>query len=114
MFFTELLKKFLQEKEEEGQKQEYPARNQERNEDPGKYYTDKLRLWVQAYAPAKGCLVEFKNAMFMGLYHAELKKTCQLFMPKELQYESMQDQGNTGLSAGQHENNQHRPQGSFP
>ena len=49
-------------------KQEYTARKQGRNEDPGKYYTDKLRLWIQAYVPAKRSLVEFKNAMIMGLY----------------------------------------------
>ena len=36
-FFTELLKKFSQEKDEEGQKQEYVTRKQGRNEDPRKY-----------------------------------------------------------------------------
>ena len=48
VFFRELLKKFSQEKDEEGQKQEYLARKQGRDEDPSKYYTDKMRLWVQA------------------------------------------------------------------
>ena len=37
VFFTEMLKKFSQEKEEEGRKQEYIVRNQGRNEDPRKY-----------------------------------------------------------------------------
>ena len=87
-FFTELLKKFSQEKDKEGRKQDYLARKQGRNEDPRKFYTVNQRLWVQAYAPAKKSLVEFKNAMLMGLYHVELRKTCLLFMPKELQYES--------------------------
>ena len=58
-FFTELLKKFSQEKDKQGQKHEYTARNQGRNEDPKKYYTDNLRLWIQAYGPAKRSLVEF-------------------------------------------------------
>ena len=70
-FFTELLKKFTQEKDKEGRKQEYIARKQERNKDPWNYYTDKLRLWVQAYPPAKRSLVEFKNAMLLGLYSAK-------------------------------------------
>ena len=61
---------------------EYLARKQSRNEDARKYYTDKLRLWVQAYAPAKRSLVKFKNAMLLGLYNAELRKTCLIFMPK--------------------------------
>ena len=80
--FQEFLKKFAQEKDEEGRKMEYPSRKQSRNEDARKYYTDKLRLWVQAYAPAKRSLVEFKNAMLLGLYNAELRKTCLIFMPK--------------------------------
>ena len=58
VYFTELLKQFSQEI------------------DPRKYYTDKLRLWIQAYTPDKRSLVEFKNEMLMGLYKAELKKTC--------------------------------------
>ena len=45
-------------------------------------------MWAQAFAPAKRSLVEFKNKILMGLYHTELKKTCLLFIPKELQYES--------------------------
>ena len=87
-FFTELLKKFSQEKDEEGRIQEYTNRKQGRNEDPRKYYTDKLRLWVQAYAPARRSLTEFKNAMLLGLYNTELKKTCLMFMPRELKHES--------------------------
>ena len=80
-FFTELLKKFSQEKDEEGRKQEYTARKQEQNKDPRKYYTDKMRLWVQAYPLAKRSLIEFKNAMLMGLYNAELRKTRLFFTP---------------------------------
>ena len=87
-FFTEFLKQLSQEKDEEDWKQEYFARKQERNEDPRKYYTDKLRLWEQAYAPAQRSLNEFKNAMLMGLYNAELRKTCLNFMPKELKQEN--------------------------
>jgi len=43
VFFMELLKKFSQEKDEESRKQEYLARKQGTNEDPRKYFTDKLR-----------------------------------------------------------------------
>ena len=43
-FFTEMLKKFSQEKDKEAWKQEYTARKQRRNEDPRKYCTDKLEL----------------------------------------------------------------------
>ena len=85
-FFQELLKKFAQEKDEEGRKLEYLARKQSRNEDARKYYTDKLRLWVHSYA--RRSLVEFKTAMLMGLYNAELRKTCLIFMPKEIKHES--------------------------
>ena len=70
MFFTELLKQFSQEI------------------DPGTYYTDKMKLWIQAYAPDKRSLVEFKNEMLMGHYNAELKKTCLFFKPKELRHEN--------------------------
>ena len=87
-FFQELLKKFAQEKVEEGKKMEYLARKQFKNEDVRKYYTDKLRLWVQAYAPARRSLVDFKTAMLMGLYNAELRKNCLIFMPKEIKHES--------------------------
>ena len=83
-FFTELLKKFSQEKDEEGRIHEYVNWKQGRNEDPRKYYTDKLRLWVQAYAPARRSLTEFKNAMLLGLYNTELRKIFLIFMPKEL------------------------------
>ena len=47
-----------------------------------------MRLWVQAYAPAQRSLTEFKNAMLMGLYNTELRKTCLILMPKELKHES--------------------------
>ena len=87
-FFTEMLKKFSQEKDKEGRKQEYTARKQRRNEDPRKYCILhwQVRVWIQAYAPAKRSLGEFKNAMIMGLSHMELKRTCLQFMPKVLQY----------------------------
>ena len=31
-------------------------------------------------------MVEFKNAMLLGLYNAELRKTCLMFMPKEIKH----------------------------
>ena len=37
---------------------------------------------------AKRSLVEFKNAMLMGLYNAKLRKTCLLFRPKEIQHKN--------------------------
>ena len=83
-FFQELLKKFTHEKDEEGWKMEYLQRRQMRNEDARQYYTDKLRLFVQAYPPARRSLVEFKTNMLMGLYNADLRKTCLIFMPKEI------------------------------
>ena len=52
-FFQELLKKFTLEKDEEGRKMEYLARRQARNEDARQYYTDKLRLFVQAHPPSQ-------------------------------------------------------------
>ena len=66
---------------------EYLQRRQLRNEDARQYYTDKLRLFVQAYPPAWRSLVEFKTNMLMGLYNAELRKTCLTFMPKEIKHE---------------------------
>ena len=50
-FFKELLKKFSQEKVEEGRKQEYLARKWGRNEDPRKYYTDKIRYGCKHMPP---------------------------------------------------------------
>ena len=47
-----------------------------------------MRLRVQAYAPSQRSLTEFKNAMLMGLYNTELRKTCLILMPKELKHES--------------------------
>ena len=44
VFFTEMLKRFTQEIYEEGQKQEYLDRKQERGEDTREYYTDKRKL----------------------------------------------------------------------
>ena len=85
--FPELLKKFTHEKDEEGRKMKYLARRQASNEDARQYYMDKLRLFVQAYPPARRSLVEIKNAMLLGLYNAELRKTCLLFMPKEIKHE---------------------------
>ena len=78
-FFQELLKKFTHEKDEEGRKMECIARRQARNKDSRQYYTDKLRLFVQAYTLAMRSLVEFKNAMLLGLYNAELRKTFLMF-----------------------------------
>ena len=52
-----MLKKFSQEKYEEGKKQEYLDRKQESGEDTNEYYTDNKRLWIQAYAPSKRSLV---------------------------------------------------------
>ena len=45
-----------------------------------------MRLWIQAYAPDKRSIVEFKDEMLMVLYNAELKETCLFFMPKELKH----------------------------
>ena len=75
-FFQELLNKFTHKKNEEGRKMEYLQRRQARNEDARQYYTDKLRLFVQAYPPAQRSLVEFKTSMLLGLYNTELRKTC--------------------------------------
>ena len=61
-------------------------RRQARNEDARQYYTDKLRLFVQAYPPARRSLVELKTDMLMGLYNVELRKTCFMFMPKEIKH----------------------------
>ena len=47
-----------------------------------------MRLRVQAYAPAKRSQVEFKNALLLGLYNAELRKTILFFMPKEIKHEN--------------------------
>ena len=86
-FFQELLKKFTHEKDEEHRKIEYLQRRQVRYEDARQYYTDKLRLFVQAYPPALRSIVEFKTDMLMGLYNPELRKTCLTFMPKEIKHE---------------------------
>ena len=66
---------------------EYLQRRQARNEDARQYYTDKLRLFVQAYPRARRSLVEYKSSMLLGLYNAELRKTCLTFMPKEIKHE---------------------------
>ena len=42
---------------------------------------------MQAYPPARRSLVEFKNHMLLGLYNSERRKTCLLFMPKEIKHE---------------------------
>ena len=86
VFFTELLKRFSEEKYEEGRKQEYLVRKQESDEDIREYYSDKMRSWIQAYAPDKRSIVEFKDEILMGLFNAELKETCLFFMPKELKH----------------------------
>ena len=41
---------------------------------------------MQAYPPARRSLVEFKTNMLLGLYNAELRKTCPMFMPKEIKH----------------------------
>ena len=84
-FFQELLKKFTHKKDEEGRKMAYSR--QARIEDARQYYTDKLRLFVQAYPPARRSLVEFKTKMLLGLYNAKLKKTCLMFIPKDIKHE---------------------------
>ena len=56
---------------------EYLQRRQARNEDARQYYTDKLRLFVQAYPPAWRSLVEFKTSML----------SCLMFMPIEIKHE---------------------------
>ena len=66
---------------------EYLHRRQARNEDARQYYTDKLRLFVQAYPPARRSSVKFKTNMLLGLYNAELRKTCLMFMPKDIKHE---------------------------
>ena len=88
-FFQELLKKFTHKKDKEGRKMEYLYRRQAINEDAPQYYTDKLRLFVQAYPPARRSLVEFKTNMLLGLYNAELRKTCLMFMPKDIKHEQV-------------------------
>ena len=62
-------------------------RRQTSYEDAHQYYTDKLRLFVQVYPPARRSLVEFKTNMLLGLYNAELRKTRLMFMPKEIKHE---------------------------
>ena len=47
-------------------KQEYLDSKQESYKDTREYYTDKRRLWIQAYAPDKRSLIEFKDEMLMG------------------------------------------------
>ena len=42
---------------------------------------------MQAYPPAQRSLVEFKTNMLMGVYNADLRKTCLIFMPKEIKHE---------------------------
>ena len=52
--FTEMLKKFSQEKDKEGWKQEYTARKQRRNEGPRKYCTDKLEYGYKHMLQPRG------------------------------------------------------------
>ena len=82
-----MLKKFSQEKYEEGKKQEYLDRKQESGEDTNEYYTDNKRLWIQAYAPSKRSLVWIQGWNAHGLYDAGLKETCLFFMPQKLKKE---------------------------
>jgi len=48
------------------------TKRQTRIEDPRRYYTDKLMLWIQTYAPVKKALSEFKTSIILVLYHVEL------------------------------------------
>ena len=57
------MKKLSQEKDEEGRKLEYTSRRHTRIEDPRRYYTDKLMLWIQTQAPGKRALSEFKTSI---------------------------------------------------
>ena len=63
------------------------AEDRQGMEDPGIYYNDKLRLWIQAYTLAKRKFSEFKTSMILRLYHMELWRACLQLMPKELQKE---------------------------
>ena len=55
-------------------------RKQGRDEDPRKYYTDKMKLWEQTHAPDK------RNLRCMD--NVELKDKCRFFMPEKLQHEN--------------------------
>ena len=63
-------------------------RKQGRDEDPRKYYADKMKLWEQAHAPDKRNLVGFKNEMLRCMDNEELKDKCRFFMPEKLQHEN--------------------------
>ena len=63
-------------------------RKQGRDEEPRKYYTDKMKLWEQATAPDKRNLVGFKNEMLRCMDSVELKAKCLFFMPEKLQHEN--------------------------
>ena len=96
VFFTEMMTRFSQQKYNESQeneyldkkqkkeedtrrvhtvnmklyrKQEYLDRKQESGEDTREYYTSKETLFLQAYAPDKRSLVEFKDKMLKGMYN---------------------------------------------
>ena len=88
VLFAELLKKVSQEKSEKKRKQQYLDRKQGRDEDPRKYYADKMKLWEQAHAPDKRNLVGFKNEMLRCMDNEELKDKCRFFMPEKLQHEN--------------------------
>ena len=60
--------------QETGKWQEYLSRKQESGEDTREYNAAKEELWLQAYAPNKRNLVEFKDEMLKRLYNEELRK----------------------------------------
>jgi hypothetical protein len=89
VFFTEMLNRFSQEKNEESwnqrelcPKQEFRDRTQGSSEDTREYYAKKRKLWVKTYTPRNRSLVEFKDVMIKGLNDEELKETCIFFMPE--------------------------------
>ena len=83
-----MLKKFSQEKYEEGQKQEYVDRKQESGEDTKEYYTDNKRLWIQAYAPSKRSLVWLQGWNAHGTVWSRVEGNMAVLCPKELKTEN--------------------------
>ena len=44
-----------------------------------KYYTDKVKLWEQPYAPDKRNLVKLKNEMLRSMDKVELKENAVFY-----------------------------------
>ena len=91
-FFTELLKKFSKEKDAEGRRQEYTARRQSRIRDIRRYYTDKLRLWIQAYPGNiftnfmrqwQSCRVNISGLQMLAISLLEIKCLQSMLQQKE-------------------------------